>query len=125
MLGGFNPYTGKPSAKAPTVADRVFRDDTGKVEKEIAKLNIVGVDFATTRVRWKTKVASWGGQDFATRLVTKQIGTVSRQHRSRSTANKTKFVGKIGGFTVILPGFRDDIGEMESCKIPPRVCRKT
>jgi hypothetical protein len=25
-----------------------------------------------------------------------------------------KFVGKIGGFTAILPGFRDDIGEMES-----------
>jgi hypothetical protein len=28
-----------------------------------------------------------------------------------------KFVGKIGGFTAILPGFRDDIGEMESLLI--------
>jgi hypothetical protein len=31
-----------------------------------------------------------------------------------STASETKFAGKIGGFTVILPAFRDNMGKVES-----------
>jgi hypothetical protein len=33
-----------------------------------------------------------------------------------STASETKFAGKIGGFTVILPAFRDNMGKVESRK---------